>query len=62
MFLIDWGYPEEEDSEMGLEEYVCDELQWGIREVLRNSGQDELTLLGWCIGGTLCVDVRRLGA
>src|SRR5205085_8191365 len=53
VFLIDWGYPEEEDSEMGLEEYVCDELGWGIREVLRASGQDELTLLGWCIGGTL---------
>jgi polyhydroxyalkanoate synthase len=53
VFLIDWGYPEEEDSEMGLEEYICDELQWGIREVLRASGQDELSLLGWCIGGTL---------
>ncbi|MGA2927724.1 MAG: hydrolase, partial [Solirubrobacteraceae bacterium] len=32
VFLIDWGYPEEEDSDFGLEEYVCDELQWGIRE------------------------------
>jgi polyhydroxyalkanoate synthase len=53
VFLIDWGYPEEEDSEMGLEEYICDELRWGIREVLRVSGQDELSLLGWCIGGTL---------
>lgn len=55
VFLIDWGYSEEEDAEMGLEEYVCDELHWGIREVLRASGQDELSLLGWCIGGTLCV-------
>jgi polyhydroxyalkanoate synthase len=53
VFLVDWGYPEEEDADMGLEEYVCDELRWGIREVLRASGQDELTLLGWCIGGTL---------
>jgi polyhydroxyalkanoate synthase len=55
VFLIDWGYPEEEDADVGLEAYVCDELQWGIREVLRTSAQDELTLLGWCIGGTLCV-------
>jgi polyhydroxyalkanoate synthase len=53
VFLIDWGYPEEEDADMGLEEYVCDELHWGIREVLRASGQKEVTLLGWCIGGTL---------
>ncbi|MGA2928342.1 MAG: alpha/beta fold hydrolase, partial [Solirubrobacteraceae bacterium] len=25
------------------------------REVLRESAQDELTLLGWCIGGALCL-------
>jgi poly[(R)-3-hydroxyalkanoate] polymerase subunit PhaC len=55
VFLIDWGYPEEEDADMGLEQYVCDELHWGIRETLRESGHDELTLLGWCIGGTLCL-------
>src|SRR5437764_700661 len=55
VFLIDWGYPEEEDADIGLDNYVCDELHWGIREVLRASGQEELTLLGWCIGGTLCL-------
>jgi polyhydroxyalkanoate synthase len=55
VFLIDWGYPEEEDADVGLEQYVCDELHWGIREVLRHSGHEELTLLGWCIGGTLCL-------
>jgi polyhydroxyalkanoate synthase subunit PhaC len=55
VFLIDWGYPEEEDADVGLEAYVCDELHWGIREVLRTSGQQELSLLGWCIGGTLCL-------
>jgi polyhydroxyalkanoate synthase subunit PhaC len=55
VFLIDWGYPEEEDADVGLDDYVCDELAWGIREVLRASGQEELSLLGWCIGGTLCL-------
>jgi polyhydroxyalkanoate synthase len=55
VFLIDWGCPEEEDADMGLDNYVCDELHAAIREVLRASGQDELTLLGWCIGGTLCL-------
>jgi poly[(R)-3-hydroxyalkanoate] polymerase subunit PhaC len=53
VFLIDWGYPEEEDADMGLAEFVCDELHWGIRETLRASGEHELSLLGWCIGGTL---------
>jgi polyhydroxyalkanoate synthase len=54
VFLVDWGTPDEEDADMGLDEYVCDELHWAIRETLRASGAEELTLLGWCIGATLC--------
>ena len=54
MFLVDWGYPDEEDADMGLDEYVCDELEWAVRETLRASGADELSLMGWCIGATLC--------
>jgi polyhydroxyalkanoate synthase len=54
VFLVDWGYPDEEDADTGLDDYVCDELPWAIRETLRASGADELTLVGWCIGATLC--------
>jgi polyhydroxyalkanoate synthase len=53
VFLLDWGVPGDEDADMGLDSYVCDELSWGIRETLRSSEQEELSLLGWCIGGTL---------
>lgn len=55
VFLLDWGVPDEGDADMGLDSYVCDELHAGVRETLRASGQDEVTLLGWCIGGTLCL-------
>jgi poly[(R)-3-hydroxyalkanoate] polymerase subunit PhaC len=54
VYLVDWGVPDEADSDMGLAEFVCDELHWAIRETLRDSHQDELSLVGWCIGGTLC--------
>lgn len=54
VFLLDWGVPGEEDAEMGLDSYVLDELPWGIRETLRASGEEEVSLLGWCIGGTFC--------
>jgi polyhydroxyalkanoate synthase len=54
VFLVDWGYPGEEDAETGIDDYVCDELHWAIREALRASGAEELTLVGWCIGATLC--------
>jgi poly[(R)-3-hydroxyalkanoate] polymerase subunit PhaC len=54
VFLVDWGVPDEEDADTGIDDYVCDELHWAIRETLRASGADELTLLGWCMGATLC--------
>jgi polyhydroxyalkanoate synthase subunit PhaC len=54
VFLLDWGVPDDEDADTGFEEYVCDELHWGIRETLRASGAEELTLGGWCMGATMC--------
>jgi polyhydroxyalkanoate synthase subunit PhaC len=54
VFLVDWGYPDQEDADMGLEEYVCDELHWAVRETLRAADAQQLSLMGWCIGATLC--------
>jgi polyhydroxyalkanoate synthase len=54
VFLVDWGVPGEEYADVGLDDYVCDELHWAIRETLRAAGAEELTLMGWCIGATLC--------
>jgi len=53
VYLLDWGVPDEADADLGLEHYVCDEIPSALREVRRTSGQEETTLLGWCIGGTL---------
>jgi polyhydroxyalkanoate synthase len=53
VFLVDWGVPDDEDADMGLDSYVCDELHWAVRETMRAAGADELSVLGWCIGGTL---------
>jgi polyhydroxyalkanoate synthase len=53
VFLLDWGMPGDGDHDLGLDNYVCDELPWGIREVLRASGARELTVVGWCIGAAL---------
>jgi len=53
VFLVDWGVPGDEDADLGLEHFVCDQIPWAVRETLRASGQEELTVLGWCIGGTL---------
>jgi polyhydroxyalkanoate synthase subunit PhaC len=62
VFLVDWGEPGEEDADMGIDTYVCDELHWAVRETLRASGQEEVSLLGWCIGGALCAMYGALEA
>lgn len=53
VFLVDWGYADEEDAETGLDEYVLDFIPRAIREVRRASGADEISLIGWCIGAAL---------
>jgi len=53
VFLLDWGVPDESDNDLGLDYYICDEITAGIRETLRASGEDEVSVLGWCIGGSL---------
>jgi polyhydroxyalkanoate synthase len=53
VFLLDWGQPAEEDDDLTLADYVCDQMHWAVRETLRASGAREVSLIGWCIGATL---------
>ncbi len=53
VFLLDWGVPDDADADLGIEAYVCDALPWGIRETLRAAGQEQVSVVGWCIGGAL---------
>ncbi|WP_198955179.1 alpha/beta fold hydrolase [Kineosporia sp. R_H_3] len=53
VFLVDWGVPGEEDADMGVADYVCDELHWAVRETVRASGSPEVSVVGWCIGAAL---------
>jgi polyhydroxyalkanoate synthase subunit PhaC len=53
VLLLDWGEPGDEDADQGLDFYVCDALPAAIRETRRATGAEEVSLLGWCIGGTL---------
>lgn len=53
VFLVDWGYAGEEDSDTGLDDYVLEHIPRAVREVRRASGAREITLIGWCIGAAL---------
>jgi polyhydroxyalkanoate synthase len=53
----DWGVPDDEDADRGLDRYVCNELA-GASSRRCSSGQDEIALLGWWIGATVCHALR----
>lgn len=53
VYLLDWGVPGYEDRHMKLDDYIVDYIPHAIKKVLRKSKAKEITLLGYCIGGTM---------
>ena len=53
VYLLDWGAPGPEDSELGFEDYVLEYMPRAIRKVKAVSGSESFSLLGWCIGALL---------
>jgi polyhydroxyalkanoate synthase len=52
-FLLDWGVFGDEDNGLTVDECVTRILPVMVRKVLRVSHSQELTLLGYCMGGPL---------
>src|SRR3954447_22355785 len=53
VYMLDWGVPDELDADNDLERYVDFYLPHAVKAVLRESGSDEVTLMGYCLGGVL---------
>lgn len=53
VYLIDFGIPGYEDKDNPLDYYIEEYIQNGARQVLSHSGEKELTVMGFCLGGTL---------
>ncbi len=53
-YMIDWGYPRFEDQYITLEDYVY-YLDKSVKMILRENKVEKLSLLGYCLGGTLAV-------
>ncbi len=54
-YVLDWGVPDETDARNTVETYVQGQLPRGIAAVLRESGADEVNLVGYCMGGDLAL-------
>ncbi len=53
VYMIDWAAPRREHGHLSLENYAVDMLDGAVECVARNSGESELSLIGYCMGGLL---------
>jgi polyhydroxyalkanoate synthase subunit PhaC len=53
VYMLDWGVPGNEDKDLSFEHFVLDYLPEAVENVLRDSRAEELTLFGYCQGGTI---------
>lgn len=53
VYLLDWGTPGDEDKDLTFDNYVLDYIHRAVKKVIRNSHAEELTILGFCMGGTM---------
>src|SRR6478735_149162 len=53
VFLIDWGTPADEDQALDVTALVTRYLPRAAKAIQRASGAEQMTVLGYCIGGTL---------
>lgn len=53
VYLLDWGSPGYEDKEITLDNYILDYLESAVKRALRHSQAEEISMVGYCLGGTL---------
>ncbi len=53
VFVVSWVNPDETYAEVGFDEYVVEGVLAAVDAVEKETGESELNLIGYCIGGTL---------
>lgn len=54
-YLVDYGPLKGEDRKVGIEHFVNDVLPPAIRRVSEDNGGRDVHIVGWCMGGLLCL-------
>ncbi len=55
VYLVDWDKPKKEHGHLNLKDYSYSMLGTALEKVRAHSGSEELSLMGWCPGGLLCL-------
>ncbi|MGD7023718.1 alpha/beta fold hydrolase [Rossellomorea vietnamensis] len=53
VYLLEFGSPGYEDRDINIDDYVLDYIQRAVRKALAHSGAEDITVIGYCVGGTL---------
>ena len=53
IYMMDWNAPGDDERDLKIENYVLDFIPDCLRRVQQDSGEDEVTLVGYCAGGML---------
>src|SRR6202051_56733 len=53
VYMLDWTAPKPEEKSLGMEDYVLDFIPDCVRRVQQDSGEQDLTVIGYCFGGVL---------
>ena len=51
VYLVDFGEPHREHAHLGVREYTTQMLPAAVRGVRKHSGEDDISLFGYCMGG-----------
>ncbi len=54
-YLVDWGKPKKEHAGFGMNDYSNRMLGLALERIRKHSGSQELSLMGWCMGGLLAL-------
>jgi polyhydroxyalkanoate synthase len=53
MYVLDWHAPTLDDRHLCIEDYTLDFIPDCLRRIQQESGEDEVTVMGYCAGGVL---------
>jgi polyhydroxyalkanoate synthase len=53
VYMLDWTAPRPEEKSLRMEDYVLDFIPYCVRRVQEDSGETEVSVIGYCFGGVL---------
>lgn len=53
VFMLDWSAPRPDEKGLRMEDYVLDFIPDCVRRVQRDTGEQDISIIGYCFGGVL---------